>query len=82
MTRKERALANAKKMAEESRRKIVNATTGMFANEYKKRDGKWNISKLAKELNMSRPTVMKYIKEIEIESDDITETELQEFFSA
>lgn len=65
MTRSERAKANSKKKAEAARRIIQNTTTGMFADEYKKTDGKWNIAKLARELKLSRPTVMKYIKELE-----------------
>ena len=65
MTRAERARKNSQKIAEETKRKIVNATTGMFASEYKKPSGKWNIAKLAKELNMSRNTVSKYLKKLE-----------------
>ena len=65
MTRRERALTNSQKRAEEAKRKIVNATTGLMAQEYKKSSGQWNVSKMAKELGMSRNTVMKYIKEVE-----------------
>jgi len=65
MTRKERALANSKSRAELAKRKVSNAISGMFADEYKTKTNKWNISKLAKELGMSRNTVTKYLTELE-----------------
>lgn len=65
MTRSERAKANSQKIAQETKRKIINAVTGMFAQEYKKSNGTWNISKLSKELKMSRNTVIKYLKEFQ-----------------
>jgi len=48
-------------------KKIVNTITGMFGDEYRKESTStgWNISKLAKELRLSRTTVTKYIKEYE-----------------
>jgi len=65
MTRKERALTNSTARAELAKRKVSNAISGMFAHEYKTKTDKWNISKLAKELDMSRNTVTKYLKELE-----------------
>jgi hypothetical protein len=35
--------------------------TGIFAHEYKKPNGSWNISKIAKDSGTTRPTVMKYL---------------------
>ncbi len=64
MTRKERAISNSQKRAEQAKRKVANMITGMFADEYKKKSGEWNITKLAKELKMSRNTVTKYLQEI------------------
>ena len=64
MTRSERAKANAQKKADEAKRKVINATSGLMAEEYKTKTGKWNISKLAKELKMSRDTVRKYLPRI------------------
>lgn len=61
MTRSERAKANSQKKADEAKRKVINATSGLMAEEYKTKTGKWNISKLAKELKMSRDTVRKYL---------------------
>ena len=67
MTRRERALTNAEKIKERKRKAILSALTGMFANEYKKDDGSWNIYKLAKELGMSRNTIKKHLKELKEE---------------
>ncbi len=61
MTRRERAIHNARKKAEVARRKVMSITTGMFSDEYKTKTGKWNVSKIAKELGMSRDTVRKYL---------------------
>ena len=82
MTRKERAISNSKKRAEEAKRKIINATTGLFSHEYKTGTGKWNISKIAKELSMSRDTVRKYIKEIEVEKALKQEVKIEEMEDA
>ncbi len=68
MTRKERALHNAAAISKQSRKKVMNAITGMFANEFKtKSSGKWNITKIARELGMSKDTVRKYVREFEAE---------------
>ena len=68
MTRKERALHNAAAISKQSRKKVMNALTGMFANEFKtKSSGKWNITKIARELGMSKDTVRKYVREFEAE---------------
>ena len=40
---------------------MLNITTGMFKDEYKKPNGSWNISKIAKDSGTTRPTVMKYL---------------------
>jgi len=61
MTRTERAKANTKLRAERAKLKVLDATTGLLQNEFKKVNGTWNISKIAKELNMSVNTVKKYI---------------------
>lgn len=61
MTRTERALLNTKIRSEKAELKVKDATTGLLQNEYKKKNGTWNISKLANELKMSVNTVKKYI---------------------
>ena len=61
MTRIENMKKVNQERAEEKKRKILNATSGMFAEDLKKKNGKWNIAKIAKELNLSVNTVKKYL---------------------
>jgi len=68
MTRDERARYNSAQKAEKARRKVIGAITGMFRDEYRTKTGRWIISKLAKDLDLSRPTVRKYLKEWEQEA--------------
>lgn len=53
------------KLANDTKRKVLNIITGMFSHEYKftegKRAGKWNVAKIAKDSGTTRPTVMKYL---------------------
>lgn len=42
---------------------VINAITGLYQNEYKSKSGEWNISKLSKNLNLSRNTIYKYLEE-------------------
>ncbi len=67
MTRRERALTNAQKIKEEKRKIILSIVKGMFAEDYKKKDGTWNISKLARDLKMDPKTVRKHIRELKEE---------------
>lgn len=60
-TRKEHAIKIAKKNSEDTKKKVLNCITGIFAQEYKKPNGSWHISKIAKDSGTSRPTVMKYL---------------------
>ena len=62
MTRRERALTNNKKRYDEAHKAIISLATGMFANEYKKKDGSFNINKLAKDTGYSRNTIYKHLK--------------------
>ncbi len=64
MTRRERALTNAKSIKEKKRRQILNAVTGIMKDEYIKPDGTWNIYKLTKDLGMSKNTIKRHIKEL------------------
>ncbi len=61
MTRVENMKKINEERAEEKKRKILNAITGMFAEDLKKKNGKWNIVKISKELNISQNTVKKYL---------------------
>lgn len=71
MTRVEHMKQVHKDRTEKTRKKIVNTITGLFADEYKKKNGKWNLSKIAKDLNINRDTIAKYITEyIEEEQND------------
>ena len=63
MTRKERALSNAKQKYEKAHKAIISLVTGMFANDYKKKNGDWNISKIAKDAKVDRKTVYKHLRD-------------------
>jgi hypothetical protein len=63
MTRRERALSNNKKRYNEAHKKIISLSTGMFAGEYKKKDGSYNINKLSKDTGYSRKTIYKHLKD-------------------
>lgn len=67
MSRSDGARIAHKKLAEDTKRKVLNILTGMFQDEYKKKNGVWNVSKIAKDSGTSRNTVMKYIAEYESE---------------
>ena len=67
MTRSERAIKNSAEKADRAKKKIISAITGMFADEYKKKNGKWNVAYLANELDMSRNTVSKYLSQDNID---------------
>ena len=62
MTRQEQAKKMAQGKLEQSTRKVLNMVTGLLSSEYKKESGKWNITKIAEELKMSRTTVTKIIQ--------------------
>ena len=64
MTRIENMKKINEERAEEKKRKVLNITSGMFANDLKKKNGKWNIAKIAKELNLSVNTVKKYLPQV------------------
>ena len=63
MTRRERALSNSKKRYDEAHKKIISLATGIFKNEYLKKDGSYNINKLAKDSGYSRKTIYKHLKD-------------------
>jgi len=65
MSRSEHMKKVNEKRKEENRRKVANLITGIFADDYKTKSGRWNIAKIAKELGMGRDTVRKYLKELE-----------------
>ena len=70
-SRKEHAKKIHTKLADDTRKKVINVITGMFKDDYKKKNGDWNIAKKAKDSGTSRNTVYKYLKQLEerIEND-------------
>ena len=54
---------------ERSRKKVLNLITGLYSGEFK-RGGRWNASKIARELDMNRKTVTKIIREWEAEKEN------------
>ena len=65
MSRKDHIKKVHQARSEKTRSKILNAMTGMFSHDFKKKNGKWNTAKIARELNLAVNTVKKYLKEIE-----------------
>lgn len=66
MTRSERALSNAENKEKRSRNKIINATTGLMSEIYKKKNGKWHIKKIAEDTQLDQRTVSKHLKDMEL----------------
>lgn len=67
MTRQQNMKKVKEKQFQETQLKIKNFISGMFIEEYKKPNGKWNYSKLEKSLRITRQTIKKHIEEIEKE---------------
>ena len=64
-SRSEHIIKLNKERGEANKRAVINLMTGLFAGDYRKKTGSWNVSKIAKQLKMSRNTVAKIIKEIQ-----------------
>ncbi len=65
MTRRERAISNAKNKSEKARKAVITTVTGIFNDEYKKKNGSWHIIKLAEATGLSRRVVSKHLKQWE-----------------
>jgi len=63
MTRQEHAKKNAQEKYKRVHKKILGLVTGMFAEEYKKKNGDWNISKIAKDAGVTRASVYKHLRD-------------------
>jgi hypothetical protein len=63
-SRKEHMIKVNKKKGEETRQKVHKIVTGLLAQEYKKPNGKWHITKIAKDSGVGRDSVYKYLKEL------------------
>jgi len=65
MTRAENMKRVSREKAERNRRAIINIMTGLYSEDYKKKNGAWHFGKIAEATNLSSKTVAKIIKEIE-----------------
>ena len=64
-TRQQQMAKINNKRKEDCRRVIVGLITGLTSFEYKKQNGEWNVSKLAQDTKLTRPTIYKYLAEYE-----------------
>jgi len=68
MTRSERAKENAKLKKQRARAILLGfIQNNLLADEYKKADGTWNVTKLSKATKLSRPTIINHLKELKEE---------------
>ena len=67
MTRRERALTNAQEKYNKAHKKVLILIAGIFAEEYKKKNGEWNVAKIARDAKVDRKTVYKHLKDWEQE---------------
>ena len=67
MTRQENMQKQREARAKATERKVIQTITGMFKDDYIKKSGKWNISKIAKEIGVARNSIYKYIAKYEEE---------------
>ena len=65
-TRREQAKKMTANKVKENRTKILSLVTGLLKEEYRKKNGNWNISKIAKDSKASRNTVYKYLQELSV----------------
>lgn len=66
MTRQEIALKNTEARAEKTRKKVINAITGLFAKDHLcKKNGTWSYAKIAEYTQVNIKSVSKYMKEFE-----------------
>jgi hypothetical protein len=64
-TRSEHMRRVTKERAAANKAKVINAITGLYADEYKKKSGSWHFGRICEATNLSPNTVKKYIKEYE-----------------
>jgi len=65
MTRSERAKTNAKLKKQRARAILLGfITDNLLANEYKKKDGSWNVTRLSQATKLDPKTVRKHLKEM------------------
>jgi len=64
-TRTEHIKKVSREKAERNRRKVINLITGLYADDYKKKNGAWHFGKISEATGISTKTVGKIIKELE-----------------
>jgi len=60
-TRKEQIILARDALIEQTKKKIFIFTKGLYAEDYKKKNGTWNVAKISKESGVSRITIRKYL---------------------
>ena len=65
MTRLENVRKMTEKKMEKNKRKVFNLITGLLKDEYKKKNGNWNIRKICEDSNLNFRTVKRYVEEYE-----------------
>lgn len=76
MTRQERARSNARARAERTRKAVINAITGLYADEYKKVNGTWHVGKISEAIGVNSKTVAKYVKQYQANHGGLLDDEL------
>ena len=64
MTRTERAKLNAKMKYERAQAAVLGLVKGLIADEFRKKDGSWNVTRIAKHLGMDPKTIRKHLREL------------------
>ncbi len=64
VTRTENITKMNKQRAAQNSRRVENLLSGKYASDFKKKSGTWHIGKIAKELNIARDTVKKYLLQL------------------
>ncbi len=66
MTRQENMRRISKNKEEANKRKIINLLTGLYADDYKKKNGNWHYGKISEVVGLSSKTVAKIIKNLDL----------------
>lgn len=65
ITRQKNASINSKNIENKTRELVIDAITGEYPKEYKKKSGAWHIKIISESIKVNTKTVSKYIKESE-----------------
>lgn len=61
MTRQERSIQNSIDREKRAKKLVSDTITGLYAEEYRKPSGKWNIKLIAEHTGLHRDTVSKHL---------------------